>query len=265
MENKDNICILEGMISVQAAIDAQQRKIELVYVDSSKVKKRDRKTLAFVKTLKEKNIPYELCERNVIDAYLSQSDENAGKTHGGIVAVCSERRYSDVDTLLTRTADEGGFCVLLDGVEDPFNFGYSVRNLYASGVSGIIIPSRNWMSAAGVCGRASAGASELCDIAVLPEMNDEKSHGEFIKSVKKKGLSVICAAKTADCSEIFDFEPCFPALLIIGGEKRGISPEFIECADEIVCIPYANEVRYSLPTASVAAVFGFELAKHRRK
>lgn len=265
MENKDNICILEGMISVQAAIDAKCRKIELVYIDTLKVKKRDRKTLAFIKTLKKENIPYELCEREVIDAYLLQNDENAGKTHGGVVAVCGERSYLDIDELLSKTADEGGFCVLLDGVEDPFNFGYSVRNLHAAGVAGIIIPSRNWMSAAGVCARASAGATELCDIAVLPDMRDEASHREFIKSVKKKGLSVICAAKTADCSEIFSFEPCFPALLIIGGEKRGISPEFIECADEIVCIPYANGVRYSLPTASVAAVFGFELAKHRLK
>lgn len=252
------------MISVGAAIDAGRRKVELVYIDSSKVKKRDRKTLAFIKSLAEKGISYELCEREVIDAYLLQNDENAGKTHGGVVAVCGKRSYSDVDTLLSKTADEGGFCVLLDGVEDPFNFGYSVRNLYAAGVSGIIIPARNWMSAAGVCARASAGATELCDIAIAPEMNDAKSHRDFVTGVKKHGLSVVCAAKTADCTEIFDYEPCFPTMLIIGGEKRGISPEFIECADEIVSIPYAGGVRYSLPTASVAAIFGFELAKHKR-
>ncbi len=261
----DNGCILEGIISVEAAIKGGKRRVELVHIDSNKIKKRDRKTLGFVKKLQEKLIPYEVCDREVINAFVAEKDRNAGSTHGGIVAVCGDRDYSDPYALLAKTADDGGFCVLLDGVEDPFNFGYSVRNLYAAGATGIIIPERNWMSAAGVCARASAGATELCDIAILPDMSDTASHNEFVRRIKKQGLSVVCAAKTADCTDIYEFEPCFPSLLVIGGEKRGISPEFIDGADEIVCIPYKNDVRYSLPTASTAAIFGFEFARYFKK
>ena len=36
-------CILEGHISVEAALKYESRKVELCYVDVSKIKKRDRK------------------------------------------------------------------------------------------------------------------------------------------------------------------------------------------------------------------------------
>lgn len=258
-------CILEGMISVESAIKHKSRKIDLCYIDSAKIKKRDRKALSFLKLLKENEIPVQLCERTVIDSFLEQNAEAAGTTHGGIIAVCGSRRFTSVDSLLEKTAQCGGFCVVLDGVEDPFNFGYSVRNLYAAGACGIIIPPRNWMSAAGVCARASAGATEACELAIMPDMDSAHKHTEFIERLRKKGFFTVCAAKTAKCEELFNFEPEFPLVLFIGGEKRGISPEFVENCDSIVCIPYYSDATFSLPTASTAAIFGFELARKQRQ
>lgn len=261
------VCILEGAVSVESAIKYKSRKIDLCYVDSAKVKKRDRKILGLLKLLREEKIPVQLCERSVIDSFLEQNSAGAGTTHGGVAAVCGGRRFTPIDDLLEKTAQSGGFCVVLDGVEDPFNFGYSVRNLYAAGACGVIIPRRNWMSAAGVCARASAGATEACELAVMPQADSpgEQAHAEFIKMLRKKGFFTVCAAKTAKCEELFDFEPEFPMVLFIGGEKRGISPEFIENCDSIVCIPYYSDAAYSLPTASTAAIFGFELAKMKQK
>lgn len=256
-------CILEGIISVEAAIKYASRDIDLCYVDIAKVKKRDRKILSFLRLLKDNNIPCELCERDIIDSYLAQNDANAGSSHGGVAAVCGERKLCSLDSLIEKTVREQGFCCVLDGVEDPFNFGYSVRNLYAAGVSGIIIPERNWLSAAGVCARSSAGATEMCDIAVMPEMKTQPEHTGFMSKLKKAGLYTICAAKTANCEELFYFEPVFPCVIFIGGEKRGISPDFVACADKIVSIPYFSDARFSLPTASTAAIFGFEFGKYK--
>lgn len=50
---------------------------------------------------------------------------------------------------------------MLEGIEDPYNFDYALRSLYAAGADGIILSERNWMTAAGIVCRASAGASEL--------------------------------------------------------------------------------------------------------
>lgn len=256
-------CILEGHISVEAAILYESRNIELCYVDSSKLKKRDRKTLSLLKLLKEKNIPVEICERDVIDSFLEQNSDSHGSSHGGVAAICGERRFLPLEKLLDKAEKEGGFAVVLDGVEDPFNFGYSVRNLYASGCSGIIIPQRNWMSSAGVCARSSAGATEMCALSVMPEMNTPDEQKAFITMLKKAGFYTVSAAKTKDCEEIFDFEPQYPLVLFIGGEKRGISPAFVENCDSIVAIPYFSDAKFSLPTASTAAIFGFELARKK--
>ncbi len=253
--------MLYGTISILAAMESKSRDIKLVYISADKIKKRDRKTLSFLKKVKENNIPFEICEKEAIDAILAETDENAGTTHGGIVALCGERKYSNLDDLLHKTAEQGGFCVVLDGVEDPYNFGYSVRNLHAAGACGIIVPERNWTSAAGVCARTSAGATEMCDIAVLPDMNTKKEYEEFVLKLKKIGYTVVCAAKTAECKDLFNYEAQFPAIIFIGGEKRGISPEFINLADDIVFIRYFNDVSYSLPTASVAGILGFYFGK----
>lgn len=56
---------------------------------------------------------------------------------------------------------------MLDGVEDPFNFGAAIRAVYAAGVDGLVVPPRNWPSAAGVVARSSSGTSELIPFEVM--------------------------------------------------------------------------------------------------
>lgn len=254
--------VLEGIISVRAAINAKSRDIEAVYVDSEKYRKRDRKICAFVSFLKENGIRPEFCERGVIDAFVKSSDQNAGNTHGGVCAAVGARKYMSVTDILCKTANERGFCVYLDGVEDPFNLGYAQRALYAAGASGLILPKRDRQLGAGVLARSSAGASELMNIAEFEGSDNPERRLSFIKDIKSHGISLSCAAVSADSVSIFEYDGGFPMILFIGGEKRGISPEFVSNADRILHIPYASpDIRFSLPTATVAAIAGFELMR----
>ena len=50
--------------------------------------------------------------------------------------------------------------IILDGVEDPYNFGSIVRTAYAAGADGIIIPKRRSSPVTSVVEKASAGAVE---------------------------------------------------------------------------------------------------------
>lgn len=257
--------ILEGIISVSAAIDAGKREIYNVYVDAGKLHKRDRKILRFVSMLKSKGIPFTPCDRSAIDAYVAENDSSGGSTHGGVVASVGERRFDCPFELLDKCAKEKGFIVFLDGVEDPFNFGYAARSLYAFGASGMIVPERSWESCAGVCARASAGASELLTIASLPSLSTSEDRQKFISKIKKRGFTVGCAAVSSSSIAVDSYSFPFPFFLFIGGEKRGISPEFYDNADVILHIPYANDsVRYSLPTAHTASIFGMALSSGKR-
>ena len=145
---------------------------------------------------------------------------------------------------------------MLDGVEDPYNFGYSVRSIYASGADGIIIPPRNWMGVSGVVARSSAGTSELMDMKVSDAT-------DAIDIFKKKGYTVVCAG-IRDSESIFEADLKKPLLIILGGEKRGISREVLNKADKIIRIDYGRSFNGSLSSAASVAIFAFEILRINR-
>ena len=259
MENNECPCLLEGIISVKAALEGRKRNIEKIYIDLGKRKQRDRKIMSFVSYLKETGADFEFLPREDIDK-MASGFQGSGNTHGGVIAFAGERQLETVEQLLDG-ARTGDYFVYLDGVEDPYNFGYSVRTLYAMGVSGFILPEHNMMSVPGAVARASAGASELCRIAVA-----DKDDNVTADIIHNSGVGIVCSALAKDSVSIYDFKPQKPFVLFVGGEKRGISKDFMEKADSKVHIPYVNEnVRYSLPAASVCAMYASELYKYKTK
>jgi 23S rRNA (guanosine2251-2'-O)-methyltransferase len=142
---------------------------------------------------------------------------------------------------------------MIEGIEDPYNFGYSLRSLYAMGCSGIILTERNWMSAAGVVARSSAGASEMFEIY-------RSSPVDCLRIFKNKGYQIVCADENTD-NILGSCDLKYPLLLIVGGEKRGISRAVIDEADILVKIGYGREFRASLSAASATTMFAYEIAR----
>ena len=246
--------VFEGMTSIRAifnSIDAgtNDRKIEKIIFDKNRLPK-IYKEIGYLKAVANK-YGYTLIE--------SSEDEldkiTLGASHGGIVAIATDRTlpYLNESTVIA----ENGFYAMIQGIEDPYNFGYSLRSLYATGCSGIILPERNWMSAAGVVARSSAGASELFEIYKCDPL-------EAAKIFKQKGYSIVCADERTD-NVLGDCELKTPILLIIGGEKRGISRALVDMADKLVKINYAREFRASLSAASATTMFAYEIMRQNSK
>lgn len=253
--NFKDCSILEGIVSISAAIKSGKREIIKVLADKKKVLQRDRKATRFISLLKENNISYTLLERSEIDD-ISNSFPDSGTSHGGFIAYVKERQFTEFSAFLDELIKSNSYAVYLDGVEDPFNFGYSLRSLFAFGAYGFIVPERNWMSSANVVSRSSAGASEMCNISIAPK--DDLA----LEIIRSKGINIVCAGLSANSVDLSSFNCSAPFILFIGGEKRGISQTFFENADTVVHIPYTNaEANYSLPTASVAAIFGSKFSE----
>ena len=241
--------IMEGMSSISSVISAiksgnTDRKIISVYIDKNK-KVSKKKEIAFLsyKAI-ELNFNIEFVDESII------SEVTIGNSHGGIIAFCTPKT---IEPLTESNINPNGVYFMLDGVEDPYNFGYSVRSIYASGADGIIVPHRNWMGVSGVVARSSAGTSELIDIR-MSEASDA------INIFKKLGYTVICAG-IRDSESIFDTELKKPLLIILGGEKRGISREVLDKSDKIVRIDYGRSFNGSLSTAASVAIFAFEISR----
>ena len=145
---------------------------------------------------------------------------------------------------------------MIEGIEDPYNFGYSVRSIYASGADGIILSPRNWMDVAGIVSKSSAGASELMDMYVADP-------AEAIELFRQKGYKIICSGIRNSIS-MYDADLKKPLFLIVGGEKRGISSKIEEAADSVVRIEYGRSFRGSLSAASAATIMVYEIYRQNR-
>ncbi len=245
--------IFEGMTSIRAIIKSidegvSDRRIERIIYDEDKLVKIG-KEIGYLKAVSEK---YGFSvEKSTAD---DLSKITLGTSHGGIIAIGSERTLPCLSDLTP--IKETGFYAMIEGIEDPYNFGYALRSLYAMGCDGIILSERNWMSAAGVVARSSAGAGELFKMFTS---NPTKAVDIF----KSKGYTVVCADLRTD-NILGECELKYPILLVVGGEKRGISKALLEKADKLVRIDYGREFRASLSAASAVTMFAYEIRRQNR-
>ena len=238
--------VLEGRISVEAALRGRAREVSEILA----LQPGDRR-LARVRALAgERGVPIRMVSTADIDELAS------GRTHGGLLALAGERRFLPLEQLI-HDAGPSPFLAMLDGVEDPYNFGAAIRGLYAAGADGLIVRPRSWEQAAGIVARASAGASELMPTGVAETT-------ELAGAVcRAGGLRVVCAAARSDAVSMHDADLAGPLFLLVGGERRGITRSFVDHADLVVRIPYARAVLGSLGTATAAAVLAFEVMRQR--
>jgi 23S rRNA (guanosine2251-2'-O)-methyltransferase len=238
---------LEGHVSVEAALLAASRPIYRVLIAAEGVRD-DRAAVRIARLADAAAVPLERPERAAMDALA------VGTSHGGIMAEVGERYLSPLAEL---ASVPDPFVVLLDGIEDPYNFGAALRSLYAAGATGLVVRARNWLSATAVVARASAGASELLPIAVVDDPLDAVQH------LRAAGIAVVGAAERPDAVPLRQVDLRRPLLLLIGGERRGVMRSLLATVDAVTRIPYARADAPSLGTAAAAAVIGFEVMRQR--
>ncbi len=248
---QEETVLLEGMTSISALLNTDpsvnNRRILRVWIDRAAEAGKAAEIRFLNAKAREKGFETILTDARAIEAMAT------GKTHGGIVAECTPRTIPELTAEAIRP---NGFYTYLEGMEDPYNFGSALRSLYAAGVCGVILPERNWMTAAGTVARSSAGASERLPLfTATPE--------QAADLFRQAGYTILCAGIRNSVS-VYEKTFTYPIFMVIGGEKRGISRTFLEKADQIVRIDYGSDFRGSLSSAASAAVLAFELFRQNR-
>ena len=252
IQNTNNYVVFEGMTCISALIRAldtnsNSRKIIEILFDENKISSK-RRELAFLRAKSaQHNFKLTLVPQTTID------DITDGNTHGGIIAICSQK---SIPHLSTGLINSNGVYYMFEGVEDPYNFGYMIRSVYAAGADGIIMPPRNWLSATSVVARSSAGTLELIDMFI-------SDPNEAIDIFKQLGFKIVCAG-IRDSENVYDADLKQPLLVVIGGEKRGISRSILAKADEIVRIDYGREFLGSLPSVAATSIISFEILRKNK-
>lgn len=235
---------IAGGIAVESVLEAENRAVSLVLVRRDRL---DGRVARVQRLARERGVPVErlAAEEMAVRASVEARD--------GLLARVGPRRLLTLDDLLT-AAGPAPALMMLDGVEDPYNFGQAVRALYAGGVDGLIVRPRHWLSAETVI-RASAGASEFMPAAVAESVEAAAT------ACRAHGLRVVVADEAGEPMGGVDLRG--PLLLVIGGEKRGVTRSFLAAADLRVRIPYARPFPHALGAAGAATVLAFEMMRQR--
>ena len=186
-------------------------------------------------------------------AKLDQMAEN----HQGVVAVVPPFNYSEVEEILECANEKGEapFILILDGIEDPHNFGSIVRTAETAGVHGIIIPKRRNVQVNSTVVKVSTGATSYVKIARVNNLNDT------IRKLKDAGLWVIGTDGDAN-TMYYNQDLKGPLAVIIGSEGYGMSKLVKENADILIKIPMKGKIT-SLNASVSAGIVIYEAVKQR--
>ena len=171
--------------------------------------------------------------------------------HQGVLALRTAFSYVDYSVMLAEIAPNLDVVqkkcprlLLLDGIQDPRNFGAIVRSASAFGVNGVIVCSHHMAPINAAMVKASSGTAVHMQIARVGRLAD------IIPELKERGYYVYGSA-TSRGHSVWEINWACPVALVIGSEGRGIFPDTERVCDHMVSIPLRGEVE-SL-NASVAA------------
>ena len=233
--------IIEGAISVKAAINNHNRTIYTVYIDSEK-KTKDFNYIR--KITKANNIELKECSREELNTIAT------GKTFGGVLAEVSNRTINNFDD---------GDIFYLDGIEDPFNLGYAMRTLYAFGIKNVLLSNRDYSNMESQLLKSSAGAYDMLNIKISEDNVSD------IKSYKNNGYHIYGLYRSDNSKDIFDVKFNEKALFMLGGEKRGINADLLNLCDEYLYISYGSDFRNALNACGALDVVATLLFAQRKK
>jgi 23S rRNA (guanosine2251-2'-O)-methyltransferase len=190
-------------------------------------------------------------EAPAVDAAELTRLANSGD-HQGIVAEVDPYPYVDAAALLERP---DALVVALDQVQDPHNLGALCRSAEAAGAAGVVICRRRAAHVTGAVCKAAAGAVEHLAVARVTNL------AEWLASAKRGGAWVYGAQAGADMPYT-DVDLTGPAVLVLGGEGRGLRPRVASACDALVSIPLAGRVG-SLNVSAAGAALLFEAVRQR--
>lgn len=184
---------------------------------------------------------------------LDQMAEN----HQGVVATVPPFNYCEIEDILelAKEKNEDPFILILDGIEDPHNFGSIIRTAETAGVHGIIIPKRRTVTVNSTVSKVSTGATSYVKIARVNNLN------ECIRKLKDAGLWVIGTDGEAQ-TLYYNQDLKGPLAIIIGSEGYGMSKLVKENADILIKIPMKGKIT-SLNASVSAGIVIYEAVKQR--
>ena len=237
--------IIEGKNSVLEALKSNLTVNKLMVQNNLN----DNMSNQIIKLAKDKGIRIDFVPKEVLD-------KKCSNRHQGFVCDTTEFKYGEVEDILNKasTNNEDPFIVILDGIEDPHNFGAIIRTCECAGVHGIIIPEHRACAVNDTVVKTSAGATANMVIARVGNINNT------IDILKKLGVWVYCLETGGE--EMTQTNLKGSVAIVVGSEGKGVSRLTREKCDGTVSIKLKGKIN-SLNASVATAVVVYEIVRQR--
>ncbi len=225
--------ILYGTNTIYSLLrkNAGRRKIFEILLNSQK--DRDKRITEIIDLCRKKGIKYSFLESSKFKSFFKDQKELSQ----GIFASVSNYNYWDLEKFLNQKENDAVLAIL-DGITDVGNFSAIIRNVYAFGIDGIIVPKDRSAAVTSDVARISAGALE--EVKIFKVTNIAKT----ISLLKERGYWIYATAvdKDKDVSLLQDTKYFFPAAVVLGSEDKGIRRLTKDVADFLITIDTESDI-----------------------
>jgi len=238
---------LEGKQSILAALEARQRRFDVILIRHGTHEEKIRDVLDRAAAM---GVPIRYVDSRELDAM------SHGATHGGVLAVVSAKPRMTFDQLAARldAIHEPPLLLLLEGIEDSRNLGFTIRSAEALGAHAVMIKKHLWDFDAVEIARPSSGAYERMPLVQIDNVDP-------LVALQRRGVRLLgCLAGVS--RTLYQEKLTGPCMLAIGGEKRGLSGAVRAICDGFLTIPTA-EGAASLSLSHAAAIILGEARRQR--
>lgn len=235
---------IKGRNAVREAIASDTNILKIMASNS-----KDKVLLDILNLAKKKGVKVQIVDNHILD---KECDNNQG-----IIAFTSDFQYSTVEDILqvARNKGENHFILILDGVEDPHNFGSIIRVAECMGVDGIIISKNRACPVTDTVVKVSAGASQHVKIAKVTNINNE------IERLKNENIWVYACELGGEDLDTSDLKGNIA--IVMGSEGKGVSALTKKLCDGVVTMQMYGQVN-SLNVSVATGIVLYEAVRKRK-
>lgn len=165
--------------------------------------------------------------------------------------------YLDLPDLLAVAASrkEPPFILILDGIEDPQNFGAILRTAEAAGVHGVVIRKARQVPVTETVIKVSTGAAQSVPVARVPNI------AEAIRTLQGENLTVF--GLEIDGKRLYNQADFTGGVaIVVGSEGQGLARLVKERCDEVVRLPMRGKIN-SLNASVATGIVLYEVLRQR--
>ncbi len=176
----------------------------------------------------------------------------------GIVALLSKIKYTDYfEWIQNIDISSAPAVLLLDGIEDPYNFGAILRTASAAGMSAVIVPTQKQAPVNAAVFKTSAGTAGRIPIIRVHDVN------QGIKDLRNTGFEIVALHGNA-ASDLWEVDMSTPTAFLIGNEGNGLDQKIIQKSTKSIRIPMQNQVE-SLNASVSAGLVCYEWMRRKNE